>query len=92
MVQDNRHDAIMVRFSELKEDGTTKLICAFYTTAIDQMLKLFLTAKENNVAGWFNETSSIVPKNISQFEHYIHDVYLNLGNEEDLMTIEVILT
>ena len=92
MVQDARHDAIMVRFSGLKEDGTTKFICAFYTTAIDQIFRLFLTAKENGTECWFNETSGIIPKDIKQFEHYIHDVYLNLGNEEDLMTIEVILT
>ena len=92
MVQDERHDAIMVRFVEIQEEGDTKFICAFYTTAIDQMFRLFLTAKENGTTCWFNEFSSVIPDSIKKYEHYIADVYLSLGNQEDAMSIEVVLT
>ena len=64
MVQIERNDAILVKFMMLKEDGDTEHVCSYYTTAIDETIKMFITAKENELKCWFNEYSMCVPKNI----------------------------
>lgn len=91
MVQDERNDAISVRLCLAQEDADPKYITTFYTTAIDQIFKMFLTAKENNVKCYFNEFSTVIPEDLLHLERYVDDVYLNLGNESDTMSIEVVL-
>lgn len=92
MVQIERNDAILVKFMTLKEDGDTEQVCSYYTTAIDETIKMFVTVKENELKCWFNEYSMCVPEKYLEMEHYVADVIINLGSTEDVPSIEVILT
>ena len=92
MTQEERNDAIWVKFLQRHlDDREDTYICSYYTTAIDQVLKMYITAKENNIKCYFNKYSDIVPREMANIEHFIVDVNLALGNESDANTIEVIL-
>lgn len=91
MIQEERNDAICVKFLQRHDDSEDTCICSYYTTAIDQVLKMYITAKENNIKCYFNEYSNIVPREMANIEYFIVDVNLVLGNESDANLIEVIL-
>ena len=92
MTQEDRNDAIMVRISEAQDDGDPKPVCAYFTTAINETLKMFITAKENKIKCYFNECNDVVPKEYSHVEFYVRDVHIYFGDEEYLTFIEVVIT
>ncbi len=92
MTQEDRNDAIMVKISKAQDDGDPKPICTYFTTAINETLKMFITAKENGVTCYFNEYSTVVPKEYLYDEFYVCDVHIHFGNKEDLTFIEVVIT
>lgn len=91
MIQDNRHDAILVRIVTY-EGNDEKYIASYYTTALNETLKMFITAKDYGIDCYFNEYSEEVPKEYASFPGYtIQDVRLLLGTREDLAAIEVVI-
>ena len=90
MTSRDRNNAICVRFTTFKNDEEI-LIGTYYTTAIDQTLKMFITAKENEIECWFNEYSEIVPEEYKTTAYFITGVTLTLGTKEDIPAIEVVL-
>ena len=91
MIQKDRNDAIMVRIIKLEDDGTEKLVCCYYTTAIDQTLRMFLTAKECEVECRFNEFSAEIPESLLQSTYYVEDVHIIIGTNSDIAAIEVVI-
>ena len=91
MVTERRHDAILVRIMHFDEDTKQeKMVSAYYTTAIDQTLKSYITAKEYELDCYFNENSEVVDeKFVDSLGWTIKDVYLKFGSSEDLPSIEV---
>lgn len=91
MITDNRHDAILVRIMNFNEDTKEeKFVSAYYTTAMDQTLKTFITAKEYGIDCYFNEHSGVIADEFTEFPGWIvKDVILKLGSSEDLPAIEV---
>lgn len=91
MTVENRHDAILVRIIHTDSEGQNgKCVASYYTTAIDQTLKMFITAKDHDISCHFNEFSEVVDKDIVNFPEYtITDVNLQFGSREDLPVIEV---
>lgn len=92
MVQDDRHDAILVKIITFDDDGKEHYISGYHTTAIDQTLKMFITAKDYEIDCFFNELSEVVPDEYKNFPGYkIQDVHLCLGSVQDLSIIEVVI-
>ena len=91
MTQRSRNDAIYVKILKLEDSGETKRICGYYTTAIDQVLKMYITAKEYELECWFNELSESIPDELKTFGYTINDVYLTLGNDTDINVINVVI-
>lgn len=91
MVIDNRHDAILVKIMYFDKDTKEEeIVSSYYTTAMDQTLKMFITAKEYEAPCYFNEFSEVIDEKFSNFPGWIiKDVYLKFGSSEDLPSIEV---
>ena len=90
MTTRDRNNAIHVRFTTFKNNEEV-VIGSYYTTAMEQTLSMFITAKENEVECWFNEYSEVIPEEYKTTAHFIADVTLTLGSKEDIPTIEVVL-
>jgi hypothetical protein len=89
MTQKNRHDAILIKIVNY-EDGKETMVSSYYTTAIDQTLKMFITAKEYELDCFFNEYSDVVAEEYKDYPGYIvKDVCLHLGSDDDIPFIEV---
>lgn len=89
MTQRNRNDAILVKIMHEDDKGQETMVSSYYTTAIDQTFKMFITARDYEIDCSFNEHSSVVPKEYLMMMHSIEDVYLKFGSSEDLPVIEV---
>lgn len=90
MTQRNRNDAILVRFITF-EDDKEKLIASYYTTAFEQTLKMFITARDYDIECWFNDLSAVVEDSYKQMSYMVEEVNLTMGSSEDMPTIEVII-
>ena len=91
MTQEDRNDAILVKILRLEDDGDTKYLCSYYTTAIDQVLKMYITAKEYNIECYVNEFSESIPDELKSFGYMIKDIYLTLGSNTDINVINVVV-
>lgn len=92
MVQEPRHDSILVKIITYNGQDEEVLVSSYYTTAFNETLKMFITAKEYEVECYFNEHSSVVGEEYKEFPGYtIQDVRLKLASSEDLAVIEVII-
>lgn len=92
MVQTNRDDAILVKIITYDEDKKEHWVASYYTVAIDETLKMFITAKKYEIDCYFNEFSDVVDEKYKSFPGYIiQDVCLKLGTEDDMPVIEVII-
>ena len=89
MTQKSRHDAILIKIVNY-EDGKETMVSSYYTTAIDQTLKMFITAKEYELDCFFNKYSDVVAEEYKNYPGYIiKDVCLSLGSGDDIPCIEV---
>lgn len=86
MTVHDRDDAILVK---IKTYDSEKYIASYYTSAFDETLKMFITAQKYQIECGFNEYSAVVSKEYKETLHYIRQVVVNFGSEEDLPTIEV---
>lgn len=85
MITENRNDSILVKIYEAE---TNKYITSYYTTAIDQTLKMFITAKDYNIDCVFNENDESVDEKYNDV-YLVDDVRLSLGSEVSIPVIEV---
>lgn len=91
MVQIETNNSILVKFVTYNNDNEKQTICSYYTTAIDETLKMFITAKNHEIDCCFNENSAVVEEKYLHDYHIIEDVYLGLGSNEDVPVIEVVV-
>lgn len=90
MVQKPTHDSILVKIVTYEEEDNLVIVSSYWTTAIDQTLKMFITAKEYELECYFNEWSEVVDEKYKEFPGYIiKDVCLHLGSTDDIPYIEV---
>lgn len=91
MIIDDRNDAILVKIIYTDSDSNKKkYVASYFTTAIDQTLKMFITARDYHISCNFNEFSDVVEDEFKNFPDYtIEQVKLSLGSVEDLPVIEV---
>lgn len=85
MITDDRHDAILVK---IYDSETQNYISSYYTTAINETLKMFITAKECHVETAFNDNDESVNGNYNDV-YIVDDVRLSLGSHESIPVIEV---
>lgn len=90
MTQRDRNDAILVKIITYEDDEET-MVSSYYTTALDQTLKMFITARDYNLPCYFNDFSECIDKKYSSMELLIEDVRLILGSKEDMPVIEVVI-
>lgn len=90
MTVGERNDAILVRFITFENDKE-KFITCYHTTAINETIKMFITAKEYDLPLTFNEFSDEVAEEYQKDTFYVKDLYIGLGSKSDLPAIEVII-
>ena len=90
MVQIETNNSILVKFVTYNNDEK-HTICMYHTTAIDETLKMFITAKDHAIDCFFNENSLVVEEKYLHDSCIIEDVYLGLGSNEDIPVIEVVV-
>lgn len=91
MVQRNRNDAILVKINHYEDDGEMTQVSSYYTTALDQTLKMFITARDYEIECWFNEHSMKVDKQYLNMSYCVEEVYIHFGSEDDIPIIEVVI-
>lgn len=89
MTLEDRNDAMLVKIIHSSDDGKETMVSSYYTTAIDQTLKMFITAKDHNIECCFNDNSSVVSADYLSMTYIIEDIYIRFGSKEDLPVIEV---
>lgn len=89
MTLEDRNDAMLVKIMHSSDDGKETMVSSYYTTAIDQTLKMFITAKDYNIECCFNDNSSVVSDDYLSMTYIIEDIYIKFGSKEDLPVIEV---
>lgn len=90
MTVTDRNDAILVKIIEINEKNHKEnIISTYYTTAINETLKMFITARDYDIELGFNEFSDVIDDIHKQLTYVVKDIYLNVGSREDLPTIMV---
>lgn len=90
MIIEDRNDAILVKIIDLNDDtGVETLVSAYYTTAINETLKMFITAKDYHIDIGFNEFSEVVDKKYKQMTYLVKAVYIGAGSSDDIPVIRV---
>lgn len=83
-------DAILVRINVIKDDEN-KLVATYRTTAINQTIKMFLTAKKHDMECYFNEFDTTIDDEYTDKTYYVKDVNIIFGSSESLPCIEVFI-
>ena len=91
MTVENRNDAMLVKIIHINNDGKETMVSSYYTTAIDQTLKSFITARDYDIECTFNDFSSVVDEKYKGTTHCIQDVFMGFGSREDIPVIEVVI-
>ena len=82
----DKDDAILVKI--IDDDG--KIVSCYNTVAIEQTLKMFITARDYNIYCNFNDNSESVDEEYVNFpDHIIQNVKLKFGSKTDIPVIEV---
>jgi len=90
MITEDRNDAMLVRIIDVNEEnGAEKLVTSYYTTAINETLKMFITAKEYQIDIDFNQYSFVVDDKYKHMTYLIKDVCIRAGSSEDMPMIQV---
>lgn len=85
-----RNDAALVKIYKLSENEDEKLVASYYTTAINETIKSFITLRNNEVECIFNKyDSSIDEEYTNGFTYYIEDVNYSFATGESITVIEV---
>lgn len=87
MIIEDRNDAMLIKFLDI--DNNDRMICCYHTTAINETLKLFITAKENNITLNTNPYSECLDEKYKGREFSVYDIEVTMGSEIDLPIIRV---
>lgn len=90
MTTEDRNDAMLVKIIDVNEEnGAEKLVASYYTTAINETLKMFITAKEYQIDIDFNQHSFVVDDEYTHTTYLVKDVCIRAGSSEDMPMIQV---
>lgn len=90
MTIEERNDAMLVKIIDLDDDtGTETLVCSYYTTAINETLKMFITAKDYHIDIAFNDFSEVVDKKYKLMTYLVKAIYIGVGSRDDIPLIRV---
>lgn len=93
MITESLQDYIYVRFVTYNEDKDKEnFICGFKTTNYNEILKMFITAKQYDIECFFNEFSDEVPEKYLDKVFLVKDVYIRTGGDTDITSIVVVLS
>lgn len=88
MTTEDRHDAILIKVLHWDEDDRQEdYVCSWYTTAIDETIKMFQTMKENNIPCCFNEYDDGVTEEYRGMDYCIEDIYVQIGSKVSIPVI-----
>ena len=83
-----KHNSVLVQIRTIADDKE-HVIATYYTDNFEQTLKMFITARDNDIECGFNEDSEIVDEKYLQCNYYVEGVYIMFGSTEDLPTIHI---
>lgn len=83
-----KHNSVLVQIITIADDKE-HVIATYYTDNFEQTLKMFITARDNDIECGFNEYSEVVDENYLQRNYYVEEVYVMFGSKEDLPAIHV---
>lgn len=83
-----KHDSVLVQIRTIA-DNEEYIIATYYTNDFEQTLKMFITARDNDIECSFNKNSEVVDENYLQRNYYVEEVYVMFGSKEDLPAIHV---
>lgn len=85
-------DKVLLKYKYIGSNHEEKDIASVYIDNPNEILKMLITAYENNIEVYFNDFSGVVSEEYkNELGYYINDIYITLGTTEDLMVIEVYL-
>ena len=84
-----KHNSVLVQIRTIADDKE-HVIATYYTDNFEQTLKMFITARDNDIECSFNKYSEVVDKKYLQCDYYyVEEVYVMFGSTEDLPAIHV---
>lgn len=90
MITHETIDSILVKIMYYDEDEKKeKMLSSYYTTAIDQTIRMYKTMKELDIEGYFNDCSSVVADDYKNTSYFIENIFIHFGSSEDIPVIEV---
>ena len=90
MTIEDRNDAILVKIIDLDDDTRVQtLVSTYYTTAINETLKMFITARDYHIDIEFNELSEVVDEKYKQMTYLVKAVCIGAGSSDDIPVIRV---
>jgi len=93
MTTESLQDYICVRFVTYDEDKDEEnFICSFKTANYNEILKMFITAKQYDIECFFNDFSDEVPEKYLDKVFLVKDVYIRTGGDTDITSIVVVLS
>jgi len=81
---------VLVKIATYKEDKEIT-ISTYWTEYFDETLKMYITAKNNELNCYFNECSEVVNEKYINDEFMIEDVNIYFGSSQDLTVIRVVV-
>ena len=87
-----KDNGVLVKIVKYKEDKEI-IISAYWTEYFDETLKMYITAKKNELVCYFNELSEVVNEEYSNesLGFVIEDVNITFGSSQDLTVIKVVV-
>jgi hypothetical protein len=87
-----KDNGVLVKIVTYKEDKEIT-ISTYWTEHFDETLKMYITAKDNELGCYFNEFSEVVNEKYSKrnVEFMIEDIQIQFGSSQDLTVIRVVV-
>ena len=90
MTTEDRNDAILVKIIELNDDnGAETFVSSYHTTAINETLKMFITARDYHIDIAFNDFSEVIDEKYKQMTYLVKAIYISVGSRDDIPVIQV---
>ena len=87
-----KNNGVLVKIVTYEEDKEIT-ISSYWTEYFNETLKMYITAKDNDLACFFNKFSEVVNEKYSEsnIEFMIEDVQIQFGSSQDVTVIKVVI-
>lgn len=80
----------LIRMMIYKEDQEyPSVICAFHSTKITELLRLYITAKECDIPIKVDNYSSMIDSDFCDKEYYVEDIDIDFGAKDSFTTLNI---